>query len=54
MELASAKSACPVGTEDLSAFRGSYWGESQILLHLFVTHTILPMGDFNEFMAQKD
>jgi len=32
----------------------SYWGESQILLHLFVTHTILPIVDFKGFMAQKD
>jgi hypothetical protein len=28
--------------------------EFQILLHLFVAHTILQMVDFTEFMAQKD
>jgi hypothetical protein len=44
IELASAKSACPVVPEDLSASGGSYWGESQILFHLFVSHTILPMA----------
>jgi hypothetical protein len=29
-------------------------GESQILFHLFVGHTILPMVGFTGFMTQKD
>jgi hypothetical protein len=29
-------------------------GKTQILLHLFVAHTILLMVDFIEIMAQKD
>jgi len=29
-------------------------GKAQILFHLFVTHTILPMAEFTGFMPQID
>jgi len=29
-------------------------GKAQILLHLFVPHTILPIVEFTGFMSQKD